>query len=117
MTDEARRSTATAVPLDETLSLLADPSRRRVVELLARQPTPAGQLAAQTGLSAPAMSRHLRLLRRAGVVVERHDGNDARVRVYSLHLDRLSGLRDWLAEVESHWSAQLDSFRLHVEER
>lgn len=117
MTGSTDSDAADVVSLDETLALLADPNRRRVVELLSRRPTPAGQLAAQTGLSAPAMSRHLRLLRRAGLVVERHDGDDARIRVYSLRLDRLAGLRDWLAEVESHWAAQLDSFRRHVEER
>lgn len=110
-------TTPPGAALDETLALLADPTRRRVVELLAQRPTPAGQLAVQAGLSAPAMSRHLRLLRRAGVVIERHDGDDARVRVYSLRLDRLSALRDWLADVERHWSGQLDSFRRHVEDR
>jgi DNA-binding transcriptional ArsR family regulator len=110
-------TTPPEVALDETLALLADPHRRRVVELLARQPIPAGQLACATGLSAPAMSRHLRQLRRAGLVAERHDGDDARIRIYSLRPDRLAGLRDWLSEVEMHWSGQLEAFRTHVEER
>lgn len=109
--------TATRSALDDTLAALADPVRRQVVDLLAQQPRSAGALAAATGLSPPAMSRHLRVLRRGGIVVERHDTDDARIRIYSLRPDRLAGVSAWLAEVEAYWSAQLDSFRRHVEER
>ncbi|HWD27771.1 MAG TPA: metalloregulator ArsR/SmtB family transcription factor, partial [Rhizomicrobium sp.] len=70
--------------LDAVLAALADPQRRRVVDLLSERPRPSGELADAVGVSAPAMSRHLRTLRETGLVEERHDGLDARVRVYSL---------------------------------
>jgi DNA-binding transcriptional ArsR family regulator len=108
---------ATPSGLDETLAVLADPARRRVVDLLAEQPRSAGALAAAAGLSPPAMSRHLRVLRRGGLVAGEPDPADARVRIYSLRPERLAGVRVWLTDVERYWSAQLEAFRQHVEER
>ncbi len=61
---------------------LADPTRRRVVELLGTKPARAGELAAAIGTSAPAMSKHLRHLLRAGLVADERDAADARVRVF-----------------------------------
>lgn len=112
---ETAQDAPTAV--DDTLAALADPTRRRVVDLLAQQPRSAGALAAAARLSPPAMSRHLRVLRRTGLVAERHDADDARVRIYSLRRERLTEVKTWLDEVEAYWSAQLDAFRQHVEER
>ena len=79
----ARRS------LDATLAALADPSRRRVVELLGARPHRAGELAEALGLSAPAMSRHLKALKQSGLVEEAHPDFDARVRVYALKREGL----------------------------
>ena len=101
--------------LDDTLAALADPQRRRVVDLLSQRPRPAGELAEAVAVSAPAMSRHLRTLRLSGLVEERHDGLDARVRVYSLRPEPMSELKKWLEETEALWSRQLLAFKAHVE--
>lgn len=107
-----------AVPrLDATLAALADPQRRRVVTLLSERPLPAGALAAAVGVSAPAMSRHLRTLRLTGLVEERHDGFDARVRVYSLRSEPMAELKRWLEEMEALWSRQLLALKAHIETR
>jgi DNA-binding transcriptional ArsR family regulator len=104
-------------PLDLTLSALADPSRRSVVELLHRRPRRAGELALACRLSPPAMSRHLRVLRRTGLVEETHQGEDARVRVYRLRKEPFRALRRWLDEVETFWTLELESFKKHVESK
>lgn len=61
------------------------------------------------------MSRHLRVLRQAGLVVEDSPDEDARVRMYRLQRERFEELRGWLDEVESFWTDQLASFRDFVE--
>lgn len=101
--------------IDATLSALAEPARRGVVDLLRERPRRAGELAAALRLSAPAMSRHLRVLRQRGLVEEERQETDARVRVYRLRREPFQDLRGWLDEVESDWSAQLDAFKAHVE--
>lgn len=103
-----------ATSLDRTLSALADPHRREVVERLRERPHRAGELAEIVGLTPPAMSRHLRSLRQAGVVEERHDGLDARVRVYQLRPEPMADLAVWLKETEAMWAAQLTAFRDHL---
>jgi DNA-binding transcriptional ArsR family regulator len=100
--------------LDRTLAALADPHRRRVVELLRERPRRAGELAEAAGLSPPAMSRHLRTLRQSGLVEERHDGFDARVRVYQLRPEPMADLAAWLKETEAMWADQLGAFRDHL---
>ena len=101
--------------LDETLAALADPNRRRVVELLRQRPYRAGELAEAAGLTPPAMSRHLRTLRRSGLVEEASPDFDARVRVYQLRPEPMVHLLRWLEETERMWSAQLLAFKAHVE--
>lgn len=101
--------------LDRTLSALADPQRRQVIEMLRERPQPAGELARLAGISAPAMSRHLRTLRTSGLVAEEHDGLDARVRVYRLTPAPMDDLKAWLEETEQLWSRQLLSFKAHIE--
>jgi DNA-binding transcriptional ArsR family regulator len=103
--------------LDAVLAALADPQRRRVVDLLSERPRPSGELADAVGVSAPAMSRHLRTLRETGLVEERHDGLDARVRVYSLRPEPMADLKAWLAETEALWSRQLLALKAHIERR
>jgi len=97
------------------LSALADPTRRRVVDLLRIRPRRAGELVAAFDVSAPAISRHLRLLRSGGLIEESRDPDDGRGRVYQLRPDRFEELGSWLREVEAFWGDQLDSFRDHVE--
>jgi len=106
---------AAPLPVDRTLAALADPHRRRVVELLARQPRPAGELAREVGVSAPTMSRHLRALRQSGLVEESHPEFDARVRIYALRPEPMVHLLRWLEESERLWSEQLAAFKAHVE--
>lgn len=103
--------------LDRTIAALADRTRRGVVDLLRKRPRRAGELAEAFGMSAPAMSRHLRVLRRAGVIEDDAVDDDARVRLYRLKPEPFSALRDWLDEVERFWGGQLDAFKQHVERR
>jgi DNA-binding transcriptional ArsR family regulator len=98
--------------IDSTLSALADPTRRRVVDLLRERPRRAGELAARAQTSAPAMSRHLRVLRTSGLVEAELSEDDARARVYRLRAERLRGLYEWLG---SFWGEQLDAFKAHAE--
>lgn len=101
--------------LDLTLLALADPTRRRVVDLLRERPRRAGELAAAFGASPPAMSRHLKVLRQRGLVEEERSADDARCRVYRLRPEPFRDLSAWLDEIESFWSDQLDSFKAHAE--
>jgi DNA-binding transcriptional ArsR family regulator len=103
--------------VDAVLTALADPVRRRAVEILAQAPKRAGELAELLDLPAPAMSRHLKTLTESGLVAETHPEFDARVRVYALNSERLTDLKDWLARAEKGWSDQLEAFRRHVEKR
>ncbi len=108
---------ARAAALDRTLAALADPHRRRVVDLLSHGPRPAGELARELDLSPPAMSRHLKTLRQSGLVEESHPEFDARVRIYALRPEPMADLLRWLAEAERLWSEQLAAFKAHLERR
>lgn len=103
--------------LDATLQALADPNRRAVVDVLRKQPRRAGEIAAALRLTPPALSRHLRVLRRTGLIHEEGVDNDARIRIYSLRKKPFDDLRSWLEEVESFWVGELSAFRDHVERR
>lgn len=105
-----------AAGLDGTLAALAEPTRRGVIDLLRVRPRPAGELAAALHMSAPAMSRHLRVLRLNGLVEEDHaEREDTRLRVYRLRREPFVQLRSWAAEVESFWTKQLRSFKEYAE--
>jgi len=96
--------------------LLADPTRRRVVELLAEGPRRAGQLAAEAGTSPQAMSNHLRVLLDAGVVADERLPTDARARVFRLRPQSLTAIQAWLDQLQAEWRVQLESFKKHAEE-
>jgi DNA-binding transcriptional ArsR family regulator len=104
-----------ASKLDRTFAALADRHRRGAIDLLRRRPRPAGELARALELSAPAMSRHLRVLRQAGLVEEQLADDDARVRVYRLRKPPFSSLRSWAEEIEAFWGEQLQAFKEHAE--
>jgi DNA-binding transcriptional ArsR family regulator len=106
---------STAVSIDRTLAALADPHRRAAVDLLRERPRAAGELARSLGLTPPAMSRHLRVLREGGLVAESHPDFDARVRVYTLRPQPMNDLFRWLEETETMWSEQLAEFKTHLE--
>jgi DNA-binding transcriptional ArsR family regulator len=101
--------------LDATLTALADPTRRRIVELLRDRPQRAGELAAAFEMSAPAVSRHLRVLRRSGLVTGHGVDDDARLRVYELRQEPFTALQAWLDQVQAFWNDRLGAFREHVE--
>jgi DNA-binding transcriptional ArsR family regulator len=99
----------------ELFGALADPTRRRIVELLGTRPLRPGELTAAVGTSSPAMSRHLRVLLTAGLVTDERDAADARARVFRLRMQPVGELQAWLGQLQEHWDAQLESFRAHVE--
>ena len=110
---EARLDRAGA--LDRTFAALADPTRRAAVELLRGGPLRAGELANELGSTPAGLSRHLKVLRESGLVVEEIAEEDARVRVYRLERDRFDALRTWVEDVEAFWTGQLASFKAHAE--
>ena len=104
-----------AAQLDRTLAALADPARRRVVDLLSHGPRTAGDLARELSLPAPAMSRHLKALRVGGLVEDSHPEFDARVRIYALKAQPMAELRGWLEDAERLSGDQLTAFKAHLE--
>jgi DNA-binding transcriptional ArsR family regulator len=96
--------------MEVATAALADPIRRRVLELVRDGEVPAGELAAQFAVSRPAVSRHLRVLREAGLVHERRDG---RLRLYRADPAPLAELRGWL---EAYWAERLDALKALAEE-
>lgn len=100
--------------LDATFTALADPVRRRAVEVLVAGPRRSGQLAGEVGVSPATMSKHLRVLRASGLVTRHDDAVDTRVRIYALADAPLRGLARWLAAAEQAWVDQLGAFVDHV---
>ena len=96
---------------------LADPTRRRVIELLGDRERRAGELAAAAGTSAPAMSRHLRILLEAGFVADERVPGDARLRVFRLRREPVLALQAWLDQLQAHWNEQLGAFKRFVDEK
>ncbi len=96
-----------------TWSALADPHRRAVLGLLLERPRPVGELVDRLGLTQPGTSKHLRILRDAGLVRVRPD---AQRRVYELDPAPLSELADWLAPYRAFWEARLDALGRHLDD-
>lgn len=96
--------------MDAVLHALSDGSRRTVLEALGRGDATAGELAALLPIARPGVSRHLRVLREAGLVEVRAQ---AQRRVYSLRPEPLAEVDDWLARYRSLWEQRLDA--LHTE--
>jgi DNA-binding transcriptional ArsR family regulator len=99
--------------MDDVFELLADPGRRRLIELLRAGERPVGELVAATGASQPAVSRNLRLLREGGLVAARAEGQK---RLYRVLPDRLQELDAWLEPYRLVWSSRLDDLERHVDE-
>ncbi len=89
-----------------TFAALADPTRRRIVELLGRRERSAGEIVLEFDVSGPAISQHLRALRDAGLVAVRAD---AQRRIYSLDPAGLEQIDAWLARVRQFWAPRLDA--------
>ena len=107
----------TTASLEDTFVALGDPARLRVVRLLRKRPRRSGEIAAALALSRPSTSRHLGVLRRAGLVEEVTLEDDARSREYRLRPQPFARMRAWLDEVEAFWTDQLDGFKEHVEKK
>ena len=90
----------------QSLLAIADPTRRRIVELLAVKERTAGQLVEEFDLSAPAISQHLNVLRDAGLVKTRAEGQS---RIQALNPDGFDDLEAWLQKTRSIWSSRLDA--------
>ena len=113
-------STADAKQMPDTdvrLAALADPTRRRIVELVGEAPRTAGEIHRAFPIANPAVSRHLRVLREAGLIAERSVPGDKRVRLYVLDQSGVEAVAGWIAELSRTWQAQLDSFKDYVEVR
>ena len=96
--------------MEAVLRALADGSRRTVLDALTGGPTTAGELAALLPIARPGVSRHLRVLREAGLVQVRQE---AQRRVYSLRLEPLTQIDEWLDRYRALWEQRLDA--LHTE--
>lgn len=101
--------------LDATLAAVGDPTRRAIIDLLSAQPRRASDLADALSISRPAMSRHLAILRRAGIIGQELLDSDARVRMVQLQREPFAQLRGWVETVEAFWGEQLAAFKVHAE--
>jgi DNA-binding transcriptional ArsR family regulator len=97
--------------VDEALAALAEPTRRRVVDLLRSGPRRAGELATALQMTPPATSRHLKVLRSSGVVEVVGSDDDARLRLYRLRQEPFVALQAWLDQLDAFWGEQLASFK------
>jgi DNA-binding transcriptional ArsR family regulator len=91
---------------------IAEPNRRHLLELLRSGERAAGELVEATGLSQPGVSKHLRLLREAGLVSVRADGQR---RLYRLEAGELAAFNSWLQQFRQFWSDRLDALDKHLE--
>ena len=95
-----------------TFEVLADDSRRRILDLLAQEERPVGELVGILGLSQPAVSKHLKVLRSAGLVESRID---AQRRIYGVRPEPLREVDEWLAPYRRRWAAHLSALERHLE--
>jgi DNA-binding transcriptional ArsR family regulator len=94
-----------------TFEVLAEPNRRRILDLLRDREQPVGVLVDALGVSQPAVSKHLKVLRDAGLVAVRAD---AQRRLYRVRPEPLRAIDDWLAPYRAMWSARLDDLEHHL---
>ena len=108
------RSVTYAAPRTQeaTFQALADPTRRAVLDLLRRGSQPAGQIASAFPVSRPAISKHLRLLRRAHLVREHREGRN---RIYDLNPEPLRAVDSWIEQYRVFWKASLTNLKSFVE--
>jgi len=106
--------------LPDTFVALADPTRFQVVQMLRGRELSAGEIAARCAISGPALSRHLRVLRRTGlveVVQSERAELDARLRVYKLRPEPFLSVKHWIDEMQAFWTGQLAAFKSYAEGR
>ncbi|HVW45010.1 MAG TPA: metalloregulator ArsR/SmtB family transcription factor [Amycolatopsis sp.] len=95
-----------------TFEVLAEPRRREILDLLRAGERPVGDLVERLSLAQPAVSKHLKVLREAGLVEVRHD---AQRRWYRLRLEPLVELDAWLAPYRALWNSSLDALERHLD--
>ena len=93
--------------------VLAEPNRRRILDLLQEGERPVGELVGALHVTQPAVSKHLRLMRDAGLVEVR---SDAQRRLYRIRLEPLRDIDDWLAPYRAMWTSSLDALERHLDE-
>jgi DNA-binding transcriptional ArsR family regulator len=98
--------------VEAAFQAVADPTRRAVLDLLRRGSQPAGQIASAFPISRPAISKHLRLLRRAHLVREHREGRN---RVYQLNPEPLRAVDSWIEQYRVFWTASLNNLKAFVE--
>jgi DNA-binding transcriptional ArsR family regulator len=98
--------------MSATFEVLAEPARRRILELLRQRERPVGELVDRLDLSQPGVSKHLRVLREAGLVRVRPEGQR---RVYGLRAEPLRELDAWLAPYREFWGGKLDALERHLD--
>jgi DNA-binding transcriptional ArsR family regulator len=103
------------IHLSAAFGALSDASRRQMIRLLLQKPRRAGELAESIDMSPQALSRHLRVLRKAGLVTEHGIERDARVRIYTVHATAFQPVQDWIAQAEDLWQRQLRAFKSFAE--
>lgn len=104
---------STPATADDLIAVLAEPSRRRILDLLKDGERAVGELVEELGMSQPAVSKQLRALRDAGLVSVRVD---AQRRLYRIRAEPLAALDAWLAPYRRLWEASLDRLERHLEE-
>lgn len=97
----------------DAMTALADPTRRRIVELLADGERPAGEIASLFDVSGPAISRHLRVLRESGVATYRRD---AQRWVYALNPEPIEALDAWMRTTLLRWQRRFDDLGAHLDQ-
>src|ERR1700733_1971981 len=107
-----RSVTHSAARNEATFQALADPTRRAVLDLLRRGSQPAGEIATAFPVSRPAISKHLRLLRRAHLVREHREGRN---RVYELNPEPLRAVDSWIEQYRIFWASSLNNLKAFVE--
>jgi DNA-binding transcriptional ArsR family regulator len=98
--------------MSSAFAVLAEPTRRRIMDLLLERPRPVGELVERLGLTQPGTSKHLKVLREAGLVRARQD---AQRRVYEIRLEPLAEMDAWLAPYRRAWSSRLDALEAHLD--
>jgi DNA-binding transcriptional ArsR family regulator len=99
---------------EDVFRAIADPTRRRLLDLLREGEKPVGTMADRFELTLAAISQHLRVLREVGLVTERRDG---RQRLYSIEPGPLREVVDWIAEYERFWTHKMDALDTYLKKR
>ena len=98
--------------MSNTFEILAEPTRRRILDELRQQERPANDLVESLGISQPRVSKHLRVLRKAGLVEVR---KDAQRRLYRIRPEPLQEIDEWLEPYRKFWLSRLDALEAHLE--